>query len=103
MSVTFRTINSVLNTNQPVVLFFTSPTCGPCKGVKELLTIVKQKFPKAVYAEVNVHAEIELPKRYQVKTTPVLVFIKKGKVVGRLTGDITQQMILSILQSHLDK
>lgn len=103
MNVTVKNINSVLNTNQLVVLFFTSPTCGPCSGVRIMLGMVRQKYGKAVYAEVNVHADEEVPKRYQVRTSPTLVFIKQNKVVGRLSGTITQQQILSIVQSHLDK
>ena len=68
-----------------------------------MLGMVRQRHANAVYAEVNVHADEEVPKRYQVRSSPTLVFIKQNKVVGRLSGTITQQMILYIVQSHLDK
>lgn len=101
MNVNKNNINSVLNTDKVVVLFFSSPTCGPCKSVAIALGVVKKSYPNVVYGDVNTHADEEVPKRYGVKTTPVVVIIKKNKEIGRLTDVVSAARIYSIMRPHL--
>jgi thioredoxin 1 len=101
MNVNKGNINSVLNTNKVVVLFFSNPTCGPCEGVKISLGVVEKSYPGVVYAYVNTHADEEVPRRYGVRTTPTLVFIKQNREIGRLTGSASSAKIVSIIKPHV--
>ena len=99
-NVTKNNINTIINNPKLIVLFFNNPTCGPCEGVKISLSVAQKAYPNVLYCSVNTHADEEIPKRYGIRTTPALIFIKKNKEVGRLTGSITPAMIVSIIKSN---
>ena len=101
MNVNRGNINSVLNTDKLVILFFSNPSCGPCANTKISLSIVQKFYPKVVYGDINTHADEEVPKRYGVRTTPTIIIIKKNKEIGRLTGSISPAMIISLIKSNL--
>ena len=100
MIVNKNNINSVLNSPGLLVLFFSNPTCGPCNDVKISLNAAIRTNPCGI-GYVNTHADEEVPKRYGVKTTPVLVFIKQNREVGRIVGSTTPAKIVSIIKANV--
>lgn len=76
---------SILDTNMYVVADFSAVWCGPCKQIAPIY----QQFAKAssipgylAFAEIDVDANQETARKYQVQAMPTFMFFKNGNQVG---------------------
>jgi thioredoxin 1 len=74
------------------VLKFYSPTCAPCKVLKENL---KEKGVESI----NVFENIELGAKYGIRKIPMLVFLRGEEEIHRVGGVISAQEFDNILNS----
>lgn len=71
-----------------VLKFYTS-TCMPCKIVGKIL----ENFPELEVQEINAVEDLEMVDKYNVCTTPTLIFLKDDEEVGRIVGMTTRTAI----------
>lgn len=74
--------------NQVLLLDFTAKWCGPCKAMKPAVERVEHEFAQQLLvAAVDVDAaDVELTNHFEVKSIPLLVFIRKNEVVQVIKG-----------------
>ena len=73
------------------VYFFTSPTCGPCKAVKPVITELQEDYNQIQWGMVDTSVDREnLASTFKVTHVPTMVAVYHGKEVGRHSG--TQMM-----------
>jgi thiol-disulfide isomerase/thioredoxin len=71
--------------------FFTSPTCGPCKAVKPVISELQEDHPSIQWQMVDTSTDpSNLAGIMKVSHVPTMVAVYNGKEVGRHTG--TQMM-----------
>ena len=89
--------SEVNNSENPVLIYFWSTWCGPCKMmtpvVEELAT---EKEGTIKVCKVNVDDEPDLAQKFNIMSIPTFVAIKEGKVVGTSVGVQTKQQILEL-------
>jgi thiol-disulfide isomerase/thioredoxin len=100
MNVNKNNINSVLSGPKLIALFFHNPTCGPCKSAKVSLDMAA-KLHGITIGAVNTHADEEVPKRYGVRSTPMIVFVKNNREVGRIGGSPSPAQLSAIIKGHV--
>jgi thioredoxin 1 len=81
-------LDSILESNDIVVLDFSSPGCAPCKKVPPLLDeILGELADLNIEAyEVNVAEEPALAQRYFVLGVPTIIIFHKGKETKRFNS-----------------
>ena len=78
------------------ILKFYTTTCMPCKAVGKLLEKVEVPVE-----EINALEDIAAVDKYNVCTTPTLIFLnEKDEEVGRTTGMVTLSTIQEIIDNN---
>lgn len=83
---TLEEIQSLLQGETIVLLYFTASWCGPCQKIKPYVTQLKQTFPSLTVALIDVDESQEAAIQFDVKSMPTFVLFKGDTVLVRFSG-----------------
>lgn len=73
--------------SRPVVVLYTSPTCGPCRTLKPILSGVVNEYAGRVhYVEIDIEEDPEIAAAGGVNGTPTLQVFKDKALVATVPG-----------------
>ena len=79
--------NDVLKSSTPVLVDFWATWCGPCKMIAPVLEeLATEKAGELTIAKLDVDANPETMRNFQVQSIPTLILFKDGEPVKRLVG-----------------
>lgn len=88
--------------DQPLLVFFTRETSGPCRRMQSLVAWIKVTERRRLRViEVDADRNPELARRFEVKDVPTLVLLRGREIVGRIEGRTTGHDIESMIRAHL--
>jgi thioredoxin 1 len=76
----------VMQSEQPVLIDFHAPWCGPCKLVAPMLEEISKERPQLKIVKVDVDQAPGLAQQHRVMSVPTMVLYKKGVIVGTWVG-----------------
>lgn len=74
------------------VLYFTADWCNPCKKVKPVVEEIN-KDSVTKFQIIDVDSEMELTKKFEIRSVPTFILIKDGKEIKRTTGAQTREQL----------
>lgn len=103
VELTHRTFDETVGASAvPVLVDFTAEWCPPCRMIEPALDeIAASHHDRLAIVRVDVDAEPELARRYDVLSMPTLVLLDDGAVVERLVGARPARKILESIEPHL--
>ena len=92
----------IINSEKPVLVDFFAEWCGPCKTMAPILSKVKTQIgDKASIIKVDVDKNPAAASTYQVRGVPTLILFKKGQIIWKESGVISEQQLASVIKQHI--
>ena len=96
-----NSFNSIINSDQPVLVDFFADWCGPCKMLAPILKQVKDELGDTIkIIKIDVDKNQPLAAKYQVRGVPTLLLFKNGKQLWRQSGVLQKNELVSIINQH---
>ena len=79
--------SEVLESEQPVVVDFWAPWCGPCRSLAPTISKLAEEFAgKVKFGKLDTDQNVETPSSFRISGIPAVVFFSGGKEVDRIVG-----------------
>lgn len=93
--------SDVLESDQPVLVDFWAPWCGPCKALTPTIEALADEFAgKVKIGKLNTDENRQAAINYQISSIPTLIVFKGGEPVERLMGGRPKDQLAEVLSRH---
>jgi thioredoxin 1 len=101
MIITDETFNTVVESNELILVDFWAEWCGPCKMVSPVLDDIS-KTTGLLVGKLNVDENPEKSQEYSVQSIPTMVLFKNGKPVHTVQGAQPKHKLMKEFEEWLN-
>jgi thioredoxin 1 len=91
----------VLESDQPVLVDFWAPWCGPCRVVAPVLEEIAAERNDLRIVKLNVDENQQTAARYEVLSIPTMILFKNGAVAKKVIGAYPKKRLEAELEPVL--
>lgn len=96
-------LSAAAGAEQPRVVYVYSDTCGYCSSFTPKFEQAVKALPARQVERLDIHKQRELEKAIALgaQVTPTVFVLKKGEIVGKLEGDVTEGELQEFLRERM--
>ena len=91
----------VIESDQPVLVDFWAPWCGPCRVVAPVLEEIAGERPDLRVVKLNVDENQQTAARYEVLSIPTMILFKNGQAAKKIVGAYPKRKLEAELEPAL--
>ena len=93
--------NEVLNSEEPVLLDFWAPWCGPCRMVGPFIDELAEEMPNVKFVKIDIDKNTEVAAKLGVMSIPNMIVFKDGNIVNRQIGGLPKNELKAFIENCL--
>ncbi len=94
--------DSLISSDQPTLVDFWAPWCGPCKAIGPVIEDLADEYAgKVTIAKMNVDDNPVTPGKFGIRAIPTLIMFKSGEVVDQITGAVGKTQLADLINKAL--
>ena len=91
--------DGVIQSEQPTLVDFWAPWCGPCKAIGPVIEDLAAEYEgKVTIAKMNVDDNPATPGKFGIRAIPTLILFKSGQVVDQITGSVGKTQLVALIE-----
>lgn len=79
------------------IYYFTADWCAPCKKTRPIVEELNREQTKAGFQIIDADFEIELVKKFDIRSIPTFILFDNGVEIKRLIGAQTREQLLELI------
>jgi thioredoxin 1 len=91
----------VLESEQPVLVDFWAPWCGPCRVVAPVLEEIAGERPELKLVKLNIDENQQTAMNFQILAIPTMVLFRNGQEAKRIQGAMPKKRLEAELEPAL--
>ena len=100
MILTDESFNTVVTTNNLILVDFWAEWCGPCRVLTPILEEISNETGLLI-GKLNVDENLKKTSEYSVQSIPTMVLFKDGQPVHRVIGAMPKHRLLKELSEWI--
>jgi thioredoxin reductase (NADPH) len=90
--------------DRPIAVLYTSPTCGPCRSLKPIFNSVVQEYTgKVHYVEIDIEQDPEIAEAAGVNGTPTMQLFRDKERVQNVPGVKQKSQYRQMIEAALER
>jgi thioredoxin 1 len=91
----------VIESDQPVLVDFWAPWCGPCRMVAPVLEEIAAERPDLKVVQLNTDENVQTSATYEVLSIPTLILFRNGQIAKKVIGAYPKKRLEAELEPAL--
>lgn len=93
---------TLLKSENLLVVDFTATWCGPCRLVAPLMEQLSDEYKESIkVVKIDVDQDKPLAKKYEVRTIPAVLYFKNGELVETIKGVSKYEEFSDAVKAHI--
>ncbi|RFS19526.1 thioredoxin [Chitinophaga silvatica] len=95
-------LQTLLQSDTPVLVDCFATWCGPCKMVPPILREIKDKMGDSLrIVQIDIDKNQQLASQWQISSVPTLMLFKEGKLLWRQSGVVPAHQLIPLIKEKI--